>query len=121
MPAFYRGADALIFPTMTDVWGLVANEAILSGLPVLCSQYAGCAPELFDPECIFDPADEKQFVDALRRAVTGELPRADKSRLRSSADVGDAIAKAVLASCADTRKAESRVKADAVPESLIKN
>jgi hypothetical protein len=37
--------------------------------------------------------------------VTGELPRADKSRLRSSADVGDAIAKAVLASCAkDARR-----------------
>ena len=121
MPAFYRGADALVFPTMTDVWGLVANEAILSGLPVLCSRYAGCAPELFDPECIFDPADENQFVNALRRTVTGELPRADKSRLRSSAEVGDAIAKAVLASCDDTRLAESRVKADAVPESLIKN
>ena len=50
MPGFYRSADVLIFPTMTDVWGLVANEAILSGVPVLCSRYAGCAPELFGPE-----------------------------------------------------------------------
>ncbi len=120
MPAFYRGADALIFPTMTDVWGLVANEAILSGVPVLCSRYAGCAPELFDPECIFDPADEKQFVDALRRAVSGELPRADKSRLRSSAEVGDDIANAVIASCANRRSAESEVEGDAAPQSLLK-
>lgn len=98
MPAFYRSSDVVIFPTMEDVWGLVANEAILSGVPVLCSRYAGCAPELFDPACIFDPADQEQFVAALRRAVTGQLPRADKSRLRSSAEVGDLIANDVLAS-----------------------
>jgi glycosyltransferase involved in cell wall biosynthesis len=102
MRAFYRSADVLIFPTLEDVWGLVANEAVLSGLPVLCSRYAGCAQEIFDPECIFDPADEKQFLSALRRAVTGELPRADRTRLWSSAEVGDVIADAVLESVAAT-------------------
>jgi glycosyltransferase involved in cell wall biosynthesis len=118
MPGFYRSADVLIFPTMTDVWGLVANEAILSGLPVLCSRYAGCAPELFDPESIFDPADEKQFVAALRRAVAGQLSRADRSRLWSSAEVGDTIAKAVLASCAGKHPTESAIKAGAISRSL---
>src|SRR5262252_1955346 len=48
MPAVYRAADALIFPTLEDVWGLVANEAILCGIPVLCSKYAGCSHELFE-------------------------------------------------------------------------
>jgi hypothetical protein len=91
------------------VWGLVANEAILSGVPVLCSRYAGCAPELFDSESIFDPADEQEFVAALRRAVTGQLPRADKSRLRSSAAVGELIANAVLMSCAPRRSTKPRV------------
>jgi glycosyltransferase involved in cell wall biosynthesis len=104
MPAYYRSGDVLIFPTMEDVWGLVANEAVLSGLPVLCSRYAGCAPELFDAECIFDPADEKQFVAALRKAVRGQLPRADRSRLWSSAKVGEVIANAVLESCADQNR-----------------
>jgi glycosyltransferase involved in cell wall biosynthesis len=121
MPAFYRSADVLIFPTMTDVWGLVANEAMLSGLPVLCSRYAGCAPELFDAESIFDPANEKEFVDALRRAVAGQLPRADKSRLWSTAEVGDVIAKAVLASCAGRLPRESEAKADAIPQSVNEN
>jgi glycosyltransferase involved in cell wall biosynthesis len=117
MPAIYRSADVLIFPTMTDVWGLVANEAILSGVPVLCSRYAGCAPELFNPESIFDPADEEQFVEALRKAVTGQLPRPDRSRLWSSAEVGDAIANAVLASCADRHPTESGVNAGAISRS----
>jgi PAS domain S-box-containing protein len=107
MPPFYRSADVVIFPTMEDVWGLVANE--VSGVSVLCSRYAGCAPELFDPECIFDPADEEQFVAALRRAVRGQLPRADKSRLRSSAEVGDLIANAVLESCAPRRSTKPGV------------
>jgi len=98
MASFYRSADVLIFPTIEDVWGLVANEAALSGISVLCSKYAGCAPELFEPEAIFDPADEQEFTDALRRAVTGRLPRPDPLRLRRTEEVAEMISKAVLAS-----------------------
>jgi glycosyltransferase involved in cell wall biosynthesis len=121
MPAIYRSADVLIFPTMTDVWGLVANEAILSGVPVLCSQYAGCAPELFDAGNIFDPADEKEFVDGLRKAVTGQLRCADRSRLWRSAEVGDVISNAVLDSCISTRPKEPSVKVDAISHLAPKN
>jgi glycosyltransferase involved in cell wall biosynthesis len=92
MAAVYRSADVLIFPTLQDVWGLVANEAILSGIPVLCSKYAGCAEELSPPECIFDPADHDGFVNALRRAVMGNLPASDPARLLSSAQVAERIA-----------------------------
>ncbi len=84
MPAVYKMADVLIFPTLEDVWGLVANEAMLSGLPVLCSKYAGCAEELFDPENIFDPEDPKEFVQKLRNAIAGALPMPVLSRLRST-------------------------------------
>jgi glycosyltransferase involved in cell wall biosynthesis len=55
MPGLYHSHDVLVFPTLEDVWGLVVNEALLSGLPVLCSQYAGCAGELFDTQHVFDP------------------------------------------------------------------
>ena len=103
MPAVYRSANVMIFPTMDDVWGLVANEAVLSDLPVLCSRYAGCAPELFDRDCIFDPGSEEEFVIALRRAVAGQLPRADQTRLKRSCEVGDMIAEAVEASLAGAR------------------
>lgn len=98
MPAVYRSVDALIFPTLADVWGLVANEGILSGLPVLCSKYAGCAKELFEPECIFDPASEEDFKSALRRVIEGRLPPGDPSRLLPIAEVADKIAEAVLQS-----------------------
>lgn len=55
--AYFQLADALIFPTLEDVWGMVVLEAMAFGKPVLCSKYAGSAEivvpgkngELFDP------------------------------------------------------------------------
>jgi glycosyltransferase involved in cell wall biosynthesis len=92
MASYYRSADLLVFPTMQDVWGLVANEAVLSGLPILCSKYAGCAPELSSPECIFDPADSDAFLAALRKAVAGRLPVGAPQQLKTSREVADMIA-----------------------------
>jgi len=88
MPAVYRSADLLVFPTLEDVWGLVANEAILSGLPVLCSKYAGCAPELFSPESIFSPDDPAQFVEKLSASIAGRLRLADRALLRPIPELG---------------------------------
>ena len=43
---FYALADALIFPTHSDTWGLVVNEAMSCGLPVIVTRVAGCAADL---------------------------------------------------------------------------
>lgn len=84
MPAVYRSADVVVFPTLEDVWGLVANEAILSGVPVLCSKYAGCAPELLTSESIFSPDDLSEFRQKLRDAISGRLSAPDLSRLKTT-------------------------------------
>ena len=39
-------AEALIFPTHSDPWGLVVNEAMACGLPVIASKVAGCVADL---------------------------------------------------------------------------
>jgi len=92
MPSVYRSADVLIFPTLEDVWGLVANEAMLSGLSVLCSKYAGCANELFRPDNIFNPKDPAEFAVKLGKAISGELPKSDLSYLKSTSQiVGDLV------------------------------
>jgi glycosyltransferase involved in cell wall biosynthesis len=92
MPSVYRSADVLIFPTLEDVWGLVANEAMLSGLSVLCSKYAGCANELFRPDNIFNPKDPAEFAVKLGKAISGELPKSDLSCLKSTSQiVGDLV------------------------------
>jgi glycosyltransferase involved in cell wall biosynthesis len=88
MPSVYRSADLMVFPTLEDVWGFVANEAILSGIPVLCSKYAGCARELFSSESIFSPDNTDEFVEKLRQAVSGQLPKPDAARLKTTPQLG---------------------------------
>jgi len=46
LPAFYALAEALVFPTHSDPWGLVVNEALACGLPVIVSNVAGCVADL---------------------------------------------------------------------------
>ncbi len=48
LPAVYALADILVLPTHSDPWGLVVNEAMASGLPVLVSEVAGCAADLVE-------------------------------------------------------------------------
>jgi glycosyltransferase involved in cell wall biosynthesis len=88
MPSIYRSADLVVFPTLQDVWGFIANEAILSGIPVLCSKYAGCAPDLFAPEHIFAPEDLAEFSEKLGAAVSGRLSKANPDRLKTTEQLG---------------------------------
>ena len=48
LPEIYNLSDALILPSKQEVWGLVVNEALASGIPVLVSKYAGCSRDLVD-------------------------------------------------------------------------
>jgi len=88
MPSVYRSADLLVFPTLQDVWGFVANEAILCGIPVLCSKYAGCAAELFPAENIFSPDNSTEFAEKLAAAIEGRLPKPDPTRLKTTEYLG---------------------------------
>jgi glycosyltransferase involved in cell wall biosynthesis len=45
---YYGLADIFVFPTHTDPWGLVVNEAMACGLPVICSDAAGCSADLVE-------------------------------------------------------------------------
>ena len=45
---YYAAADFLVFPTFYDPFGLVATEAMASGLPVVCSAAAGAAELITD-------------------------------------------------------------------------
>ena len=46
LPVYYALANAFVHASTTEQWGLVVNEAIASGLPVIVSDRCGCAPEL---------------------------------------------------------------------------
>ena len=46
LAAFYRAADCLVLPTKSDVWGLVINEAMACGLPVITTDRCVAGLEL---------------------------------------------------------------------------
>ncbi len=93
----YSDADCVVFPTMADVWGLVVNEAILAGVPVLCSIYAGCVDELVPLEYRFDPRDPESVKRALRTAFRGDVKPISKSVLRTPESVAQDIIAAIEA------------------------
>jgi glycosyltransferase involved in cell wall biosynthesis len=46
LPEQYRKADIFTLPTLADEWGLVVNEAMIAGLPVLGSVYSQAVEDL---------------------------------------------------------------------------
>jgi glycosyltransferase involved in cell wall biosynthesis len=87
LPACYSLAGTFVLPSVSDQWGLVVNEAMAAGLPVLVSARCGCAPDLvhegkngftFDPENIEALAErlaQMAGLDQARRAAMGQRSR----------------------------------------------
>ncbi len=60
LPVYYGLASCLVLPSISEPWGLVVNEAMAAGLPVLVSHHCGCVPELVKPGVngyVFNPLD----------------------------------------------------------------
>lgn len=43
---YYQKSDVFILPSLTETWGLVVEEALNNGVPVMCSNMVGCADDL---------------------------------------------------------------------------
>jgi glycosyltransferase involved in cell wall biosynthesis len=46
LPRFYDLADVLVLPSQSETWGLVVNEVMNAGKPVIVSDRVGAAPDL---------------------------------------------------------------------------
>jgi len=66
LPVYYALAKAFVHASTTEQWGLVVNEAVASGLPVIVSERCGCVPELVRGNGFtFDPIDERELPSRL--------------------------------------------------------
>jgi glycosyltransferase involved in cell wall biosynthesis len=70
---YYHAADLLILPSQySETWGLVVNEGLHHGLPVIVSQAVGCAPDLVIPRItgeIFEKGSAQSLAQAIERAL----------------------------------------------------
>ena len=46
IPKFYAASDVLVLPSFRETWGLVVNEALCFGLPVIVSDQVGSGRDL---------------------------------------------------------------------------
>jgi glycosyltransferase involved in cell wall biosynthesis len=73
LPDFYAAAGAFIHPALEEPWGLVVNEAMAAGLPVLSSRNVGAAEELVEEGVtgfLFDPQSADAIALAMERMVS---------------------------------------------------
>ncbi|HZQ08843.1 MAG TPA: glycosyltransferase family 4 protein [Anaerolineae bacterium] len=83
---YYAAADIFVLPSRSETWGLVINEAMEFGLPIVTTQVVGAAADLVHPEngFVVPPGDVAALACALetlarnetRRQAMGECSRA---------------------------------------------
>jgi glycosyltransferase involved in cell wall biosynthesis len=70
MPALYRAADALVFPSVKEGFGLVVLEAMASGVPVVTSRIAPFTEYLGEGDVVWcDPHDAGSIAAAMAAAL----------------------------------------------------
>jgi len=79
---YYALAEMLILPTYTDTWGLVVNEAMACGLPVILSRAAGCAADLVKENwngLLIESMDISSLLSAMENLACQPEQRAEMS------------------------------------------
>ncbi len=78
----YYAASFLALPSLSEPWGLVVNEALAHGCPVLASDRCGCVPELVVPGTglTFDPLDTAELGDRMVQMESLSVDRAATAR-----------------------------------------
>ncbi len=99
LASLYALAEVLVLPTHTDTWGLVVNEAMACGLPIIVSNVAGCSADLVTEGwngCIVPPQDSEKLSAAIASVV-----RETELRQRMSAHSLERIRDYSPEACAD--------------------
>ena len=68
---YYEDADIFAFPTLGDEWGVVVNEALIAGRPILGSVHSQAVAEMVSEGSngwLWDPDNDGSLYDALSRA-----------------------------------------------------
>lgn len=68
--AWYLCASGFVLPSISETFGAVVNEALIFGLNVFCSKYAGASCLIHSGNgLIFDPMDENETIEKLEHFI----------------------------------------------------
>jgi 1,2-diacylglycerol 3-alpha-glucosyltransferase len=76
LPLYYGLSSCLILPSISETWGLVINEALACGLPVLVSDRCGAAGDIVFPGVngfVFDPYDFERLASLMKYTTSGQV------------------------------------------------
>ena len=67
LPELYRHSEVFVLPSKSEAWGLVVEEALNNGTPVIVSSAVGCKDDLVTPETglVFESNNEKSLMEAI--------------------------------------------------------
>lgn len=78
LPIYYGLAGAFVHASTVEQWGLVVNEAMASGLPVIVSERCGCVPELLEHGrngYTFNPSDAGELARLMGHVASDNCNR----------------------------------------------
>lgn len=80
MPAVYAGADAIIFPSHYEGFGLPVLEAMACGVPVVASRTSSIPEVAGNAGLLFEPADSRGMGEALCAIAESDRLREELGR-----------------------------------------
>jgi glycosyltransferase involved in cell wall biosynthesis len=78
LPFLYAASDVFVLPSENEPWGLIVNEVMCAGLPVIVSDEVGCVPDLVQDGingAHMKAGDVDSLVAALKRVIANDENR----------------------------------------------
>ena len=72
LPDLYCGADAFVFPSLFEGFGLPILEAMACGVPVACSNVSSMPEVAGDAALLFEPASIEEIASCIGELTTNE-------------------------------------------------
>ena len=75
LPQIYGASDVFVLPSENEPWGLIVNEVMCAGLPIVITDEVGCVPDLVkhgDNGFLIKTGDVKGLVRALDQLLSNK-------------------------------------------------
>ena len=83
LPRVYAASDVFVLPAESEPWGLIVNEVMCAGVPVVVAEEVGCVPDLVHDGrtgLLMPAGDVPALAAALRRLLAGDAERLEMGR-----------------------------------------